>query len=271
VTEGRRRFLSRYADIERGDECERWAPTLSALVDGEASAEQLAEARPHLRNCPACRATIRTLHEGNRALAALLPLPVLAAAAPQQADAAGGFLARLYELVAGPLHERALLSATKAQAAIEATATGKAAAIAASAAAIAGGGVAVDRTVIHPAPTAKAASAHVKAPARPTPAAPAPRLSARQVSLRSAGGTRRSISAGTSNATASARRHARTTSREFGVAQPGAATASAAGASAAAGTREFEPRAAAAAAGGPAPASGTSDAAAQQAAAEFGG
>jgi len=62
ITEGRRAVLARYARIEGGDECERWLPMLSAIVDGEATPEQLMEIRPHLRNCTACRATVRELH-----------------------------------------------------------------------------------------------------------------------------------------------------------------------------------------------------------------
>jgi hypothetical protein len=50
---------------------------------------------------------------------------------------------RLYEAIAGGVHERAASAALKIQAATEATSTGKLAAIAASAAAIAGGGAAV--------------------------------------------------------------------------------------------------------------------------------
>ena len=53
--EGRRAFLARYAGIEAGDECGRWAPLLSALVDGEATTDELVALRPHLRNCGACR------------------------------------------------------------------------------------------------------------------------------------------------------------------------------------------------------------------------
>src|SRR5947209_16861109 len=36
ITEGRRAFLARFAGIESGEECERWAPVVSAMVDGEA-------------------------------------------------------------------------------------------------------------------------------------------------------------------------------------------------------------------------------------------
>lgn len=268
VTEGRRSLLTRYAEIERGVECERWAPVLSALVDGEAAAGDLAKVRPHLRNCPACRATVRALHESNRAVAALLPLPV-AAASGDRVDAAGGLLARAWELLTGPLHERAAMSATKLQTAIEATATGKAAAIAASAAAIAGGGVAVDRAVVsRPAAEAEARTARVAEQGRrAVPAAAPTTLSATQVARRSRGGDRPAAAV-----TVRARRHERIVSRELGVSGPTTASASAASASTATSSREFEPRATSAGAGSSAPAApaGRSPAA-EQAATEFGG
>jgi hypothetical protein len=62
ITEGRRRFMRLYEELETGVECERLAPTLHALAAGTASAEALLELRPHLRNCAGCRATIRALH-----------------------------------------------------------------------------------------------------------------------------------------------------------------------------------------------------------------
>ena len=76
LTEGRRAFLERYAGIEAGTECLRWARVLSAMADGEATPEQLADARPHLRNCPACRATLREFHEVPREVGALVPAVV---------------------------------------------------------------------------------------------------------------------------------------------------------------------------------------------------
>ena len=80
LAEGRKSFLRRYAGIEAGEECLRWQPLLSALVDGEASADELAELRPHLRNCASCRATVRELHATRLGrLAALWPLPALMA------------------------------------------------------------------------------------------------------------------------------------------------------------------------------------------------
>jgi RNA polymerase sigma factor (sigma-70 family) len=61
ITEGRRRFMRAYEGIESGQECEKFAPILSALARGEASATQIAEIRPHLRHCSSCRATTRGL------------------------------------------------------------------------------------------------------------------------------------------------------------------------------------------------------------------
>jgi RNA polymerase sigma factor (sigma-70 family) len=75
ITEGRKRFLRLYEELETGAECERLAPVLASLAAGEASAEQLLDIRPHLRNCAGCRATVRALHASRlRRVTALLPL-----------------------------------------------------------------------------------------------------------------------------------------------------------------------------------------------------
>jgi hypothetical protein len=59
LSEGRRRFHDRLAGIESGAECERRAPQLSALADGEADAADMTLLRPHLRSCLICRARLR--------------------------------------------------------------------------------------------------------------------------------------------------------------------------------------------------------------------
>jgi RNA polymerase sigma factor (sigma-70 family) len=173
ITEGRRAFLTRYEGIEGGAECERWLPLLSAIVDGEATPEQLLEIRPHLRNCTACRATVRELHETSAPLAALLPVTAAGH------DRAVGFFSRTFEAIAGGVHERAASMALKLQAATEAASTGKLAAVAASAAAIAGGGAVVANsahTERHGAPPVAqrtAAPAHRVAPPTAPRRAPA--------------------------------------------------------------------------------------------------
>ncbi|MEJ7797575.1 MAG: sigma-70 family RNA polymerase sigma factor [Solirubrobacteraceae bacterium] len=157
LTEGRQSFLKRYEGIESGAECRRWLPVLSAMVDGEATPEQVLDARPHLRNCPGCRATLKALRDSSTPLAVVLPVPLLVVEVGT-GDHVSHLLMRLYEGIAGGLHERAVNSFTRTQALVEATAAGKVAAVAASAAAVAGGGYAsIDRAIERPAatPTAK--------------------------------------------------------------------------------------------------------------------
>ena len=142
LAEGRKSFLERYAGIESGAECARWAPVLSAIVDGEATAEQLVEVRPHLRNCRACKATVRELRRSSAPLAAVFPATGLVVA-HGPAEQAGGLLGRLAEWVVATAHDRAATSLMRVQAVLDTATAGKAAAVAASAAALAGGGVAV--------------------------------------------------------------------------------------------------------------------------------
>jgi RNA polymerase sigma factor (sigma-70 family) len=161
LTEGRRSFLARYAGIERGEECERWAGVISAMVDGEATAIQVAELRPHLRRCVGCRATVRELHESAASVAVVLPVPV-ALLVDRPGAHFTRLLGRLYEAVAGGMHERMAGSAIKFQAALDAAGSGKVAAVAASAAAVAGGGLtAVERVRDHlRPPQARATAGH---------------------------------------------------------------------------------------------------------------
>lgn len=147
LTEGRRSFLARYATIESGAECERWLPVLSAMVDGETTPEQLIELRPHLRNCPGCRSTLGALRGSSEPLAMVLPIPLVGAVGGD-GEQISNLITRSYELIVGGLHDRAAPAFLKAQALMEATAAGKAAAIAGAAAAVAGGGYAtVERSV----------------------------------------------------------------------------------------------------------------------------
>jgi RNA polymerase sigma factor (sigma-70 family) len=82
ITEGRRRFMKLYAELETGAECERLAPVVAALAAGTATPEALLELRPHLRNCAGCRATVRALHASRlRGLTAFAPIAALVAPA----------------------------------------------------------------------------------------------------------------------------------------------------------------------------------------------
>jgi len=82
ITEGRRRFMRLYEELETGVECERLAPTVQALAQGTADSEALLELRPHLRTCAGCRATVRALHASHlrrlSAFAAALVAPARA-------------------------------------------------------------------------------------------------------------------------------------------------------------------------------------------------
>jgi RNA polymerase sigma factor (sigma-70 family) len=161
LTEGRRAFLARFAGIESGAECERWAPVLSAMADGEASASDVMEVRPHLRNCPSCRAMLGGMRRAPAEAAALVPL-----------GAGGGLFARFAELVLGA-QERVVAPLVKAQSMVEAAGGAKVAAVAASAAAIAGGGVAVQQTAgEEPARAADRPAASAPAKTAPPVAAP---------------------------------------------------------------------------------------------------
>lgn len=167
LKEGRRAFTSRLAGIESGDECGRIAPLLSVVADGEATAAQLAEARPHLRTCLACRARLREYRAAPSRVAALVPPAALAATAQS------GGLRALLESVAGATHQATELAAGQ-----------KVAAVAASAAALAGGGAAgVDGLAerseaadkpVHEAPARSTEDRPAPPDVAPAPAEPAP-------------------------------------------------------------------------------------------------
>jgi hypothetical protein len=156
LAEGRKSFLERYAGIESGQECERLAPVLSAFVDGEADAAQTVALRAHLRQCLACRATVRGLHDASQPLTVVFPASALVVA-NGGVEHTGSFFVRVYETVSLHLHERAANSFLRAQAVFDTVTAGKMAAAAASAAAVAGGGFAVEGVVTPPSPDRPAA------------------------------------------------------------------------------------------------------------------
>jgi RNA polymerase sigma factor (sigma-70 family) len=156
LAEGRKSFLERYAGIESGQECERLAPALSAFVDGEADAAQTVALRAHLRQCLACRATVRGLHDASQPLTVVFPASALVVA-NGGIEHTGSFFVRVYETVSLHLHERAANSFLRAQAVFDTVTAGKTAAAAASAAALAGGGFAVEGVVTPSSPDRPAA------------------------------------------------------------------------------------------------------------------
>lgn len=140
LTEGRRAFMQHVARIESGAECERLAPLISRVADGEASAEEMRAVRPHLKSCLACKATLREYRATPSRIAGLVP-PVVALAGG--GDGTIGFFGRLLQRVADA-HDAA---------------GAKLAAVAASAVVVAGGGAAGIQTLHHDEPPARAVSA----------------------------------------------------------------------------------------------------------------
>jgi RNA polymerase sigma factor (sigma-70 family) len=156
LTEGRQAFARRLAGIQGGVECERFAPLLSALADGEASAEDLALLRPHMRTCLACRARLKAFRAVPARVAALVPPAALAIAG------AGPLRRWLESIMVGTQQKmEAALGATQQKAAAfgerahtltELAAGQKVAAVAASAVAVAGGGTAIEQFANHRGP-----------------------------------------------------------------------------------------------------------------------
>ena len=161
LSEGRRSFLERVAGIETGAECERLAPLLSALADGEARAEDVARLRPHLRGCLACRARLREYRGAPAEVAALVPAGVVASIWAALSHGA--------HAVSGWCHARAQLAAARWHDVADAAVAHKTVAVVASTAAIAGGGAATVATLSQP--------SHPHPAAAPRRAAHAPRRS----------------------------------------------------------------------------------------------
>lgn len=160
LAEGRRRFLSSYADIAAGDACASYVPVLSAIVDGEATPDDFTALRPHLRHCAGCRASLRAMYEAEPALGALMPAGALVLAAAPGVDAIHGVVARLYEAAVTGFGDRIV----RTHALVEAVTSTKTAALLASTAAVAAGGVATVEHRPGPEPRAQAARAVVAQP-----------------------------------------------------------------------------------------------------------
>ena len=169
ITEGRRAFLRRVAAIQAGGECERYEPLLSALADGEAAAGDLALLRPHMRTCLACRARLREFRAAPARVAALVPPAALGVAAGDGGGLRGAFESALgsaqqkLDGLVGVAQQKSAALGDRAHAAVELATGQKLAAIAASAAALAGGGTAIDEFANHQGPpTAQAETLETK-------------------------------------------------------------------------------------------------------------
>jgi RNA polymerase sigma factor (sigma-70 family) len=143
LTEGRRAFLRRVSGIQRGADCARYEPLLSALADGEATAEDLARLRPHMQTCLSCRAALREFRAMPDRVASVVPAAALAA------GDGGEPLRSVFEAIVGAAQHKTAAMGERLHAAAELVTGQKLAAVAASAAALAGGGTAVDQFANH--------------------------------------------------------------------------------------------------------------------------
>jgi hypothetical protein len=98
----------RLAGIQGGIECAKLAPRLSARADGEASAEDLALLRPHMKTCLSCRARLREFRAAPKRVAALVP--------PVAGVAADGGLRGVLESVLGAAQQKAAVFGERDQA-----------------------------------------------------------------------------------------------------------------------------------------------------------
>jgi hypothetical protein len=115
------------------------------FADGEATAKEVADLRPHLRACAGCRATLRGFHEVPRQIGALVPVELMPAAVAVAAGGSAGGIGRHLEALVHGLLDRASVSVLRVQGAIDALPGAKLAAVAASTVAVAGGGAAIER------------------------------------------------------------------------------------------------------------------------------
>ena len=168
LTEGRRAFLRRVSGIQRGADCARYEPLLSALADGEASAEDLALLRPHMQTCLSCRAALREFRA--------VPDRVASVAPPLALAAGGGTLRNVVESLIGAAQHKTAAMGERLHAAAELATGQKLAAVAASAAALAGGGTAIDEFANHEraARAAQVAQEPATSPAEEAPTDPSP-------------------------------------------------------------------------------------------------
>jgi RNA polymerase sigma factor (sigma-70 family) len=157
LTEGRSAFLRRVSGIQRGADCARYEPLLSALADGEASAEDLAQLRPHMQTCLSCRAALREFRALPDRVATVLPPVALVATdgdGPFRglAESALATVQQKLESAIGATQSKAAAMGERLHAAAELATGQKVAAVAASAAALAGGGTAIDEFANHRGP-----------------------------------------------------------------------------------------------------------------------
>jgi hypothetical protein len=140
LSEGRKRFFERFAQIESGQRCGRFRSTLSLVSDGEATPDDARLLKRHLRACPTCRATLRDYRALPARMAELLPPAVFLPAIDS-----GSWWSRLNDSLTLWIADRGGAIPHKVQQIGESLSAQKATAVVASTAALTGGAVVHER------------------------------------------------------------------------------------------------------------------------------
>ena len=169
LTEGRKRFFGRFAEIQSGELCAHLRPMLSAASDGEASSEERRLLQAHLRACHSCRALLRGYRAIPARLAELVP-PAIVPALERES-----WWSRLSAEIIGGAGDRITAAGHKLQQLGEAFSAQKATAVVASTAAFAGGAVVHERSIERHGKSGHSRAGHMRAlraSERETPVAP---------------------------------------------------------------------------------------------------
>jgi RNA polymerase sigma factor (sigma-70 family) len=147
LSEGRKRFFERFAQLESGQHCDRFRSLLSAASDGEAAPDEERLLKTHLRACAGCRAALRDYRTIPARVAELLPPAVLLPALERES-----WWAQTCDSVAFWIGDRSGAIGHKLQQVGEAVSAQKATAVVASTAALTGGAVVHERVIDKPRP-----------------------------------------------------------------------------------------------------------------------
>ena len=150
LTEGRQAFLGAWRASRTAPSASGWRRCCRRWPTARPTPRTSRTLRPHLRSCLACRARLREFRAAPARVAALAPAgPRAAGAGRGRRRAALGALQQKVEALLGATQQKAAALGERAHAAVELATGQKVAAVAASAAALAGGGTAVDQLADH--------------------------------------------------------------------------------------------------------------------------
>jgi hypothetical protein len=150
LSEGRKRFFERFAQLESGLHCDRYRSLLSVASDGEAAPDEEHQLKTHLRACPGCRAALRDYRTIPTRVAALLPPATLLPVVERES-----WWTRTCDSLAFWVADRGGAIGHKVQQLGDAVSAQKATAVVASTAALTGGAVVHERVVDKPRPHAQ--------------------------------------------------------------------------------------------------------------------